>query len=133
MDINENYNIVTIENAVLDKLSTLNLTQNLYAGFRPEVTATTNKSEFLVVRCSTDVSDLFAHGKIMIAVDMYAKNKSNLPDRAKLSSWRNTIATVLPFSTDKYSFSYLTETPMSSDGNGYTFQIIKLTTIIKKF
>lgn len=132
MSVNENYNIVSIENVVLNKISSLNLTQNLYAGFRPTITASTGKTEMIVVRCSTDINNLDAYGGVMIAIEIYAKDKSNLPDRAKLSSYRNSIATVLPFSDSFFSYSYFSETPMSPDGNGYTFQIIKLTTIIKK-
>lgn len=133
MSVNENYNIVSIENALIAKIKTLNLTANIYPTNRPAVTATTGKEDFLVVRCSTDVNDLSAHGKIMTVIEVYAKDKANLPDRAKLSSWRNTITTVLPYVYGAFSFSYFTETPLQSDGNGYTFQIIKLTTIIKKF
>ena len=129
----DNYNIVDIENALIKKIVTLNLTQNLYPSIRPPVTPTTGKPEYIIVRASTDVSDLGAHGRIMMAIEIYAKDKGNLPARARISSFRNTIAAVLPYSSEKYSYSYFTETPLQSDSNGYTFQIIKLITILKKF
>jgi len=129
----ENYNIVDIEDALIAKIKTLGLTSNLYPSSRPAVVVNTGMAEFIVVRTSTDVSDLGAHGRIMTVVEIYTKNAGNLPNRSRISSIRNTIATVLPYSSDKFSYSYFTETPLAQDGNGYTFQMIKLITILKRF
>ena len=127
----ENYNVIEIEDTLIKKLATLNLTSNLYCGTRPSVTPTTGRTEYVVVRVSTEIDDRSAYGAIITVIEVYTKDKSNLPDRSRLSSFRNTIATVLPYSTQKYTYSYSTETPTVSDGNGYTFQIIKLFTLIK--
>lgn len=129
----ENYNIVDIEDTLIAKIKTLGLTSNLYPSGRPAVVVNTGMTEFLVVRTSTDVSDLGAHGRLITVVEIYTKNAGNLPNRSRISSIRNTIATVLPYSSDKFSYSYFTETPLSQDGNGYTFQMIKLITILKRF
>ena len=129
----ENYNIVDIENALTAKLKTLNITANLYPSVRPSVVPSTGMAEFLVIRASTDIDDRNAYGTIMTVVEIYVKDAGNLPSRTRISSIRNTIATVLPYSSDKFSYSYFTETPLSQDGNGYTFQMIKLITILKRF
>ena len=129
----ENYNIVDIEDTLIAKIKTLGLTSNLYPSGRPAVVVNTGMTEFLVVRTSTDVSDLGAHGRLITVVEIYTKNAGSLPNRSRISSIRNTIATVLPYSSDKFSYSYFTETPLSQDGNGYTFQMIKLITILKRF
>ena len=129
----ENYNIVDIENTLIAKIKTLGLTSNIYPSGRPAVVVNTGMTEFLVVRTSTDVSDLGAHGRIMTVIEVYIKNAGNLPNRSRISSIRNTITTVLPYSSDKFSYSYFTETPLAQDGNGYTFQMIKLITILKRF
>ena len=127
----ENYNIVDIEDALIAKLKTLGLTSNLYPSGRPAVVVNTGMTEFLVIRASTDIDDRNAYGTIMTVVEIYVKDAGNLPSRARISSIRNTIATVLPYVSTKYNYDYFTETPMRSDGNGYTFQIIKLFTLIK--
>ena len=127
----ENYNIVDIEDALIAKLKTLGLTSNLYPSGRPAVVVNTGMTEFLVIRASTDIDDRNAYGAIMTVVEIYVKDAGNLPSRARISSIRNTIATVLPYISTKYNYDYFTETPMRSDGNGYTFQIIKLFTLIK--
>lgn len=129
----ENYNIVDIEDALIAKLKTLGLTSNLYPSGRPAVVVNTGMTEFLVVRTSTDVSDLGAHGRLITVIEIYTKNAGNLPNRSRISSIRNTITAALPYSSDKFSYSYFTETPLSQDGNGYTFQMIKLITILKRF
>ena len=129
----ENYNIVDIEDTLIAKIKTLGITSNLYPSGRPAVVATTGMSEFLVVRTSTDVSDLGAHGRLITVIEIYTKNAGNLPNRSRISSIRNIITTVLPYSSDKFSYSYFTETPLAQDGNGYTFQMIKLITILKRF
>ena len=129
----ENYNIVDIENALTAKLKTLNITANLYPSTRPSVVPSTGMTEFLVIRASTDIDDRNAYGTIMTVVEIYVKDAGNLPSRARISSIRNTIAAVLPYSSDKFSYSYFTETKLSQDGNGYTFQMIKLITILKRF
>ena len=127
----ENYNIVDIENVLTAKIKTLNITANLYPSTRPSVVSSTGMAEFLVIRASTDVDDRTAYGTIMTVVEIYVKDAGNLPSRARISSIRNTITTVLPHISTKYNYDYLTETPMRADGNGYTFQIIKLFTLIK--
>jgi len=132
MSVNINYNIVSIEDDLGQFIKTLNVSQYVYPSYRPPVTLITGKADFIVVRTSTEVDDKGAYGSIMSVIEIYAKDKGNLPDRTRLSAMRNAIAAVLPYSTSKYSYSYFTETPMSSDGNGYTFQIIKLITIINK-
>ena len=129
----ENYNIVDIEDTLIAKIKTLGITSNLYPSGRPAVVVNTGMAEFLVVRTSTDVSDLGAHGRLITVIEIYTKNAGNLPNRSRISSIRNTITTVLPFSSDKFSYSYFTETPLAQDGNGYTFQMIKLITILKRF
>jgi len=127
----ENYNVVDIEDTIKDKIKTLNITSNIYCGYRPRVVSATGMNEFLVFRVSTDIDDRSAYGAIMTVIEIYVKDVANLPSRARLSSIRNTIATVLPYVSTKYNYSYYTETPTVSDGNGYTFQIIKLFTLIK--
>jgi len=127
----ENYNIVDIENALTAKIKTLNITANLYPSARPSVVPSTGMTEFLVIRASTDIDDRNAYGTIMTVVEIYVKDAGNLPSRARISSIRNTIATVLPYISTKYDYNYFTDTPMRPDGNGYTFQIIKLFTLIK--
>ena len=129
----ENYNIVDIEDTLIAKIKTLGITSNLYPSGRPAVVVNTGMSEFLVVRTSTDVSDLGAHGRLITVIEIYTKNAGNLPNRSRISSIRNTITAALPYSSDKFSYSYFTETPLSQDGNGYTFQMIKLITILKRF
>ena len=129
----ENYNIVDIEDTLIAKIKTLGLTSNLYPSSRPVAVANTGMPEIIVVRASTDVSDLGAHGRIMTVVEIYAKNSGNIINRSRVSSIRNTITSVLPYSSDKFSYSYFTETPLAQDGNGYTFQMIKLITILKRF
>jgi len=129
----ENYNIVDIEDTLIAKIKTLSLTSNLYPSGRPAVVVNTGMTEFLVVRTSTDVSDLGAHGRLITVIEIYTKNAGNLPNRSRISSIRNTITAVLPYSSDKFSYSYFTETPLAQDGNGYTFQMIKLITILKRF
>lgn len=129
----ENYNIIDVEDTLIAKINTLGLTSNLYPSYRPPVVTNTGMTEFIVVRTSTDVSDLGAHGRMMTVVEIYTKNAGNFPNRSRISSIRNTIAAVLPYSSEKYSYSYFTETPLQPDGNGYTFQMIKLITILKRF
>jgi len=104
--VNSNYNASSIENCVLTKISSLGLTQNLYPSFRPSVTATTGNAELIVVRCSTNVNDKSAYGTVMVSVDLYAKDRSNLPDRKKISTFRNAIATILP-SLSVFAYSIL--------------------------
>ena len=93
----ENYNIVDIEDALIAKLKTLGLTSNLYPSGRPAVVVNTGMTEFLVIRASTDIDDRNAYGTIMTVVEIYVKDAGNLPSRARISSIRNTIATVLPY------------------------------------
>jgi len=129
----ENYNVVDIEDTLIAKIKTLGLTSNLYQSSRPAAVAKTGMQEIIVVRVSTEVSDLGAHGRVITVVEIYAKNSGNILNRNRVSSIRNTIATALPYSSDKFSYSYFTETPLAQDGNGYTFQMIKLITILKRF
>ena len=130
MSVKENYNPISIETDILTKIKTLNVTANLYGGNRPAVSATT-MSDFIVARVSTDMSDSTAYGTCITALELYAKDVNSVRNTAKLTTMRNVIAAQLPYISAKYNFTYFTETPTVSDGNGYTFQILKLFTLIK--
>ena len=129
--VNTNYNIVALEKVVLDKINMLGLTANLYAGVRPAV-LDTKVNELIVVRVTTDIKDMSALGYAIVAVEPYIKDKGGVRDGSRLSSFYNAICTVLPYITDKYIFTYSSSTPIISDGNGFSFQSIKLYTTIKK-
>lgn len=126
---NTNYNIVDIEGSILDKLATLNLTSNLYAGVRPSVLSS-NVNEIVVARATTDINDKNALGYMIVAIEVYIRDRGGVRDGARFSSFYNTICEHLPHITSKYSFSYSTSTPIYPDGNGFSFQLIKLYTTI---
>ena len=131
MSVNDNYSPIVLESEILNIISQIGITQNMFPGVRPSVTLTTGMNDFIVVRSTTENVDLDAYGKTILAVEIYVKDKQNIRDSAKLSSARNLICRLLPIITNRYIFSYSSETPILSDSNGFSFLAIKLFTIIK--
>lgn len=128
--MNTNVDIQKIESAAFDLISETGVSQNVFVGFRPRAYDTMD--DLVVVRVSGGSTDELALGKSALSIELYTKNVGMIRDSGKLSEMWAKIRKAMTTVSGPYLYSYLNTTPSIDDGNGFSFEIVNYTIIIKR-
>lgn len=128
--MNFNVDIQKIESAAFGLISDAFISNNVFVGFRPR--AYDSMDDFIVIRVNGGSTDELALGKSSLSIELYAKNAGMLRDSERLSQMWSKICEAMEVASGPYIYSYLNTTPSIDDGNGFSFEIVNYTIIIKR-
>lgn len=126
--MNLNHDITSIESALFLALKSTLPNTNVFASRR---SSTSNSDLVVVGRCVTEVVDKNAFGQTICRVEVYVKEKGGLKDAARMTDIKKKIMAALPFKTQSYTFTYMSNIPIGFDQNTrYDLEVVNLTVII---
>ena len=128
--MNLNYDITGIEGTLYSAAKAAVAPTVVYPSRRP-TSIPTNVDSFVVVRSVTEVVDKTAFGTNICRLEVYVKSKSGVKDASTMSSIIRKIFTALPFKSDSYTFTYMSNIPIGMDATGYDIEAVNLNVLIK--
>ncbi|MEG1684578.1 MAG: hypothetical protein RR319_01335 [Bacteroides sp.] len=128
--INDHYDIEKIESELEKTVISSGATKNVFIGYRPKV-VDDKMNDFIVVMVVTKLEDLYAYGKCVCRIEMYAKNmKDGTKNRTKVGFIMGKLRMTFPIESSFCIFDNPTIIPMGNDDYGFNVTAINIDTII---
>lgn len=128
--INNNYDIEKIEAELKKAVVASGASKNVFTGNRPKVSDDKMK-DFIVVMVVTDLKDLYAYGRTVCRIEVYAKNLDNdIKNSTKISFLMGKIRAMFPIESSFCIFDETAIIPLGNDYFGFNVTALNISTII---
>lgn len=122
-----NYNISTLAQVVYEALS--GISKNTFLLQRPK--STDKMNEFIVIDLPNRVYDNMGYGETRCVIELYAKERANMPNMPLLSSLQEKIYERLPIDSEQCKVHSPVSHMIGPDGLGFHVLTIYCNVLIK--
>lgn len=128
--MNENIDISKIESAVFKVIEAAGVSKNIFVGRRPK--SYEDMQDLVVIRVSGGAIDRTAIGTGGVSIEIYARTIGALRDSNRMTEMWGKVVNSVPGQHESYYLDLLNTTPSIEDSNGFDFEIINFTLVIKQ-
>lgn len=119
-----------VEQTIGEAVKKMGISKNVFIGSRPK-SVTEGMSDFVVVKMYGSINDLYAYGRTVSSIHLFARDVQTQKNGKKLSLMQHKLYSQLSNGIGKLILGDATVMADTSDGVGFHARIINFSTTIK--